>query len=42
MADGQNTGESCNNNTFATTTSLATPETMILALDSQQYYTDME
>jgi hypothetical protein len=31
MGDGQNTGESYNNNTFTTTTSLATPETMILA-----------
>jgi hypothetical protein len=29
--DGQNTGESYNNNTCTTTTSLATPETMILA-----------
>jgi hypothetical protein len=29
--DGQNTGEYYNNNTFTTTTSLSTPETMILA-----------
>jgi hypothetical protein len=29
MGDGQNTGESYNNNTCTTTTSLATPETMI-------------
>jgi hypothetical protein len=31
MGDGQTTGESYNNNTFTTTTSLATPETMTLA-----------
>jgi hypothetical protein len=42
MGDGQNIGESYNNNTFTTTTSLATPETMILALDSRSYYTDLE
>jgi hypothetical protein len=31
MGDGQNTGEYYNNNTFKTTTSLATPETTTLA-----------